>query len=317
MAAGEATDWAVAEALTQDLWLVASDDDVAALSRRYYLRVVSLETMTTCNQSCYFCPVSIAPRAPATMPDDLFSRIVVELAAHRDTLEAIFLQSYNEPTTDPRFLEYCRALFAAGLPIALLSNGSALTAEKASGLLSFGRLRYLAINLSTLDPDRYQRTRGHNHLPMVLRNLDYLKDIPIAAEMKIVVLGNGDDIHRSDYESIRDRFAHSRFDVQHHVVMDRAGLLPLGMKPEPVERLAGCDNLGSRPFEHLHITPEGKCVLCCQDYHENYVIGDLRTAGLDEVLAGDEAAKLRRTVYGVDVAADDFICRRCAFARTK
>ena len=293
-------------------WLVGGDAD---LSRRHRLKVVSLETTTTCNQKCYFCPVSIAPREDYAMPDEMFDRIVNELVGI-PTLEAVFLQSYNEPTVDRRFVELCQRLFAQGLPVAVLSNGSGFTPAKTDALIESGPLRYLCINLSTLDRERYQKDRGEDHLTVVLRNLDYMKDRHVADEMKIVVLGKGDDEHQRDFDAIRDRFAGTRFTVEAHVVMDRAGWLDVGIKAQDREkRLAGCDNVGSRPLQHLHITPHGKCVLCCEDYDENYVVGDLTRNTIAEVLEGDELAKMRKWVYGIEEAPADFMCRDCVFAR--
>src|SRR5687767_13688796 len=72
------------ESLHHEGWLQRNGDD---LSRRHQLKIVSLETLTTCNQKCYFCPVSIAPREDYAMPDALFERIVNELTAFRPTLE--------------------------------------------------------------------------------------------------------------------------------------------------------------------------------------------------------------------------------------
>jgi MoaA/NifB/PqqE/SkfB family radical SAM enzyme len=301
------------ESLEQGGWLVRGD-----ISRSHRLKIVSLETMIACNQKCYFCPVSIAPREDFDMPIALFERIVGELTSYRDTLESVFLQSYNEPTLDRRFVEFCRTLFAAKLPVAVLSNGSGLTPAKVDALIESGPLRYICINLSTLDRDRYIRDRGEDHLGVVLRNLDYVKSRPLADVMKIVVLGKGDGEHDVDFESIRERFAGSRFTVERHVVMDRAGWLDIGLKPDaPKKQLAGCDNLGSRPLQHLHITPRGQCVLCCEDYDEKYIVGDLTRSSIAEVLAGPELAKMRKWVYGIEEAPDDFMCRDCVFARTK
>ena len=301
------------EALERDGWIVPADAD---LSARHRLKIVSLEMMTTCNQKCYFCPVSIAPRDDYAMPEPLFERILGELTAYRDTLESVFLQSYNEPTLDRRFVEHVRAIIEAGLPVAVLSNASGLTPAKVDALIAMGGLRYLCINLSTLDRERYQQDRGADHLNAVLRNLDYLKDKPLAQQMAIVVLGTGNDVHRQDYESIRERFAGSRFEVRYDVVMDRAGWLEVGLRPLDAKRkLAGCDNVGSRPLQHLHITPHGKCVLCCEDYDENYVVGDLTQNTIAGVLEGPELAKMRRWVYGIDEAPEDFMCRDCVFAR--
>jgi hypothetical protein len=308
-------DGAVHEALEQEGWIIPAETD---LSASYRLKIVSLETLTTCNQKCYFCPVSIAPRADYAMPDALFERLVQELTAWRDTLESIFLQSYNEPTLDRRFIDQCRTIISAGLPVAVLSNGSGFTPAKTDALIEMGGLRYLCINLSTIDREQYVRDRGADHLPAVLRNLDYLKDKPLAKQMNIVVLGTGDDRHHADYESIRERFAGSRFAVERHTVMDRAGWLEVGMRPlERNRQLAGCDNVGSRPLQHLHITPHGKCVLCCEDYDENYVVGDLNGSSIAEVLAGPALAQMRRWVYGEEEAPENFMCRDCVFARTR
>jgi MoaA/NifB/PqqE/SkfB family radical SAM enzyme len=301
------------ESLAAAGWVIRGD-----ISTSYRLKIVSLETMTACNQKCYFCPVSIAPREDYDMPVALFERIVGELTAFRDTLESVFLQSYNEPTLDRRFVEFCRTLFAAKLPVAVLSNGSGLSPAKVDALIESGPLRYICINLSTLDRDRYVRDRGADHLGVVLRNLDYVKLRPLADVMKIVVLGTGDDVHDQDFDAIRERFDGSLFSVERHVVMDRAGWLDIGLKPDaPKKQLAGCDNIGSRPLQHLHITPRGQCVLCCEDYDEKYVVGDLTQNTIVEVLEGPGLATMRRWVYGIEEAPDDFMCRDCVFARTR
>src|SRR5438105_6743840 len=299
------------EALESGGWIVRDD-----VSRRYHLKIVSLETMTSCNQKCYFCPVSIAPRADDSMPMEFFEQVVNQLTDDRTTIESVFLQSYNEPTLDRRFVDQCRTLFAADLPVAVLTNGTGLTPSRVDALVESGPLHYICVNLSTLDRERYRGDRGEDHVDLVLRNLDYAARLPLADSMAIVVLGIGDDEHQKDFESIRDRFEGTRFDVQPHVVMDRAGWLDVGLKPPARKRtLTGCNNVGSRPLQHLHITPHGKCVLCCEDYDEKYVVGDLALDTIDEILRGDEIVRLRRWIYGLEEAPEDFICRNCVFAR--
>ena len=64
----------------------------------------------------------------------------------------------------------------------------------------------------------------------------------------------------------------------------------------------------------MHVTPHGKCVLCCQDYFDQYVIGDLHTESLDEILGGPQMALYRRWLYGMEEAPQDFICRHCIYA---
>ena len=90
-----------------------------------------------------------------------------------------------------------------------------------------------------------------------------------------------------------------------------------GLGPgEPHSTLRGCENLGSRPLEHIHITAAGRVVFCCEDYDEVHTAGDLTRETVDDVLSGDEIARLRRWAYGVEDAPADFICRNCLFALT-
>ena len=304
----------VIEALHNEHWVTA---DVEETARHSLLKYVSLEAHTVCNQACYFCPVSIDPREHHFMPMDLYERILGELSAYRSTIEAVFMINYNEPTADKRFVEQVRAIRAAGLPPGVLTNGTGLTPDRIDTLVAAGGLRFLSINLSTLDRERYKRDRGGDHLELVLRNLDHARDQALAEQMDIVVLGTGDDNHKSDFEAITARFEGSKFTVKSFEVMDRAGYLEIGQRPsQTIQNLCGCDNVGSRPLQHIHITPHGQCVLCCEDYDEKYVVGDLNHESVAEVLSGSKIALLRRWIYSVEESPSDFICRKCVFART-
>ncbi|MEM7480774.1 MAG: radical SAM protein [Acidobacteriota bacterium] len=299
-------------ALSSGGWLIAEGED---LSKRFLLKYVSLEAHTVCNQSCYFCPVSVDPREAHFMPTELYQRILGELSAFKETIEAVFMISYNEPTADRRFVDQVGMIRAVGLPPATLTNGSGLTPVRVDQLLSIGGLRFLSINISTLDRERYKKDRGADHLGKVLKNLDYVKDKPLAEQMDIVVLGTGDEVHQKDFEDLSERFAGSRFEVKHFVVNDRAGYLTIGMTgPSAEKNLCGCDYVGSRPLQHLHITPHAKCILCCQDYDETHIVGDLNESSVIEVLTGEPMAQARRRVYGLEKAPRDFICRDCRYS---
>ncbi len=250
------------------------------------------------------------------MSMEFYEQIVQQIAAHRDTVEGVSMIHYNEPTIDRFFLQRIDLLKKYGLPPAVLSNGTGLSPQCVDEIIAAGGLVYLSINLSTLDNSRYAAERGQDHLEPVLRNVDYLSTRRIAPRMEIVVLGRGDRQHKSDFQQIEERYADTLFDIKYYKVMDRAGAVEVGLKPASLEaRLCGCEQTGSRPVEWAHITPRGKCVLCCQDYHEKHVIGDLNEQSLDEILSGPEMARLRRWVYGIDEAPAEFICRGCVFAR--
>jgi len=298
--------------LADESWIVPVVDDI---HRRYHIKYVSIEALAVCNHGCYFCPVSHAPREPTRMPTELFERVIGEIAALGHPIEGVVMNHYNEPTADSRYLDQVRCIMDAGLPPATLSNGTGLTPKRVDSLLEMGGLHYLCVNISSLDRDRYKQQRGKDHLPLVLDNLDYMATRPVAATMELVVLGTGDQAHKDEFEPIAARFADTRFEVKPFEVNDRAGYLDIGIKAEDeTALLGGCEQMGSRPINHIHISARGRCILCCQDYDEKWEVGDLNTQSLTEILGGDEFARVRRWVYGLEEAPKDFLCRTCNYA---
>lgn len=289
-------------------------DDLDGETRRTHLLYVSLETCTSCNHRCPFCPVSVDPREREVMSQELFESIADQVLEIGGPGVVVFLSNYNEPTVDPLFEERCLALFARGLPVSLLTNASQLDPERADRIARAGRFRYIGINLPTLDPERYQRMHGTRDLARVLANIDALRARDIGEETAIVVLGDNDEPHRRDVREIRARFEPLGWDVKPFRIRSRPASGTFIPEPPPVKELKGCELMGSRPFEHLHVTATGKAVLCCQDYYEKLTVGDLTTETVAQILGGDVMARLRRWTYGVELAPDDFLCRRCEFA---
>jgi len=308
-------DSALRGTLAAEGWLVEEAPDLAS---RFLLKYVSFEANSVCNQGCYFCPVSTHPRESHTMSLELYEDITRQLAEWKDTLIGVSMINYNEPTIDKHFVERVAMLRRYGLPPAVLTNGWGLTPARVDAILGMGGLKYLSVNLSTLDRERYAADRRGDHLPVVLRNMDYVKNVRLAETMEIAVLGQGDAVHKRDFDEISAAFAGSLFDIKYYEVMNRAGNVMVGLRPtEAIGRLCGCEQTGSRPLQWVHITPRGECVLCCQDYHEQYVVGDLAEESLRDILTGPRMALMRRWVYGLEEAPADFLCRNCIYALSR
>jgi MoaA/NifB/PqqE/SkfB family radical SAM enzyme len=289
-------------------------EDVESEVRRTHLLYVSLETCTSCNHRCPFCPVSVSPRDREVMAQELFESIADQIVEAGGDRVVVFLSNYNEPTVDPLFEDRVTALFSRGLQVSLLTNASHLGPERVERIASRGRFRYVGINLPTLDPERYQRLHGTRDLASVLSNIDALDAGRLSEESAIVVLGDEDEVHRRDTEAIRARFESKGWTIRPFKIRARPSSGTYVPEPPPKRRLRGCEQMGSRPFEHLHVTATAKAVLCCQDYYEKLTVGDLKTQTVAEILGGEAMARLRRWTYGVEEAPADFLCRRCEFA---
>lgn len=310
-AGSESVDPAILAHLRAARFLIES---VEAEARRTRLLYVSLETCTSCNHRCPFCPVSVDPREKEVMSPELFTSIVDQIVEAFGKGVVVFLSNYNEPTVDPLFEERCRTLFDRGLPVSILTNASHFDPDRAARLEGMGRFRYIGINLPTLDPERYLTLHGTKDLARVVANIDALRARELAEETAIVVLGDEDEAHRKDVAAIRERFGPKGWDVRPFKIRSRPASGTYVPEPPPKKKLRGCELMGSRPFEHLHVTATAKAVLCCQDYYEKLTVGDLKTQTVSEILGGDTMARLRKWTYGVEEAPDDFLCRVCEFA---
>src|SRR5205814_1058696 len=116
-----------------------------------------------------------------------YERIVDQLSEYWETIQVVFMINYNEPTVDKRFVDQVRTLRNHRLPPGVLTNGTGLTPKRVDEILDMGGLRFLSVNLSTMDPERYKQERGDAHLSIVLRNMDYVKDKRLAQQMDLVV----------------------------------------------------------------------------------------------------------------------------------
>ncbi len=274
------------------------------------LRYIQIETTTRCNQRCHFCPVSVSQRPKAVLSLEKVQQIIQGISEY--PLEAVYLNGFNEPTYDKQLLDKVQSLRAAGLPLHLNSNGSGLTQTLTDGLLAAGVAGF-TLNLSTLDAERYLATRGSRDLPNVIQHLEYLLAHKGAAQVNMLVLGQLDAVHAQDIQAIQTHFAPLGATLVICPIADfAAGATQVLKRRLYHTQLRGC--IGQRHRHWLHFTPSAHAILCCQDYAQQYPVGDLHTQTPTEIYQSETFAQLRRWVEGEEPAPEDFICRTCVFA---
>jgi radical SAM protein with 4Fe4S-binding SPASM domain len=62
---------------------------------------------------------------------------------------------------------------------------------------------------------------------------------------------------------------------------------------------------------NFSVNYKGKVFLCCQDYYQKNIIGDLTKDSVQYILNTVEATHLRDQIYGKTPADKDLICRKC------
>jgi hypothetical protein len=72
-------------------------------------------------------------------------------------------------------------------------------------------------------------------------------------------------------------------------------------------RLDGCQ----LAIDQVNVSYDGKVFLCCMDYDQRYVLGDLTMSSLAEAAESDAAVAIRRQLFGFDAPGPGFLCARC------
>ena len=105
-------------------------------------------------------------------------------------------------------------------------------------------------------------------------------DAPVIGETDVVVCPDGDCTAHIEIESLE-------------------------LVPTPPNRLAG----------HLHVSWRGDVFICCLDYEQKSVFGNIAESTVEEILGGERARRCRRQVYGLEPAAPGLLCRSCCHIR--
>jgi pyruvate-formate lyase-activating enzyme len=276
------------------------------------LRFLALETSTICSQRCTFCPVSTQGRPNTWMSADTLDRVIESL--REQPVETVYLNGFNEPTLTPNLVEIVKRLRAvSSAHITLNTNGSGLRAKLADELIAAGVPEFV-VNLSTIDPEEYARVRGYSDVGRVLRNVEHLLERARekGASVTLLVLGNLDERHAENVLAIERRFAHLSPKVVICPLGEYAGD-PRNTTVLHPGRLRGCGQ-EDRPNQWVHLAANGEALLCCHDYAQAYVVGDVNVQSLDGIFNDGRLEQFRRWISGAEEAPADFICRRCQLA---
>ncbi|MBK7471115.1 MAG: SPASM domain-containing protein [Betaproteobacteria bacterium] len=273
----------------------------------------SIETGTTCNHTCDYCPVSEFTADHQVMDLKLFGHVMDELASLGRRFKRISYNHYNEPLVDPWLVDRIRLSMGYGFfGKILLNTNLSILPKKLPAELKFAcdRLEF-NINLPTADPERYRQLHGKDHYHRVETNMGRLREAGFA--LKINIQDNS-LVNRADRESVVARFG-AVIPVETIESTSRGGLVEAVLKHYVKKEdavLAGC--LQDRPTSYVHVGVAGEVFFCCQDFFKKDRLGDLTQQPLREILASPTARKYLEYVYGGLESPADFICKRCELA---
>jgi MoaA/NifB/PqqE/SkfB family radical SAM enzyme len=274
---------------------------------------VQIQTVTGCNAACIFCPNGRTRRRiplGRCMHRDLFHSVVdqcLELGTRRYTLYLM-----NEPLLDPHLPEriaYISARIKKPQYTKVTTHGGLLSTRMAKGLLDSG-LDKLKISVQSIDPQTYWNIM---HLPLkkTLANIDRFLNLKAKGGYKSP---------RLEIMAVDSRHTHDHIPDLRRYWQKRG----INLRVEPVENRAGHETIREtavgtgrlQPFswcprlmEQVYVLHDGRMVLCCADWEQRAIMGDLTKAPLAEIWYGDHYSAYRKRFTAGD--AGGMICADC------
>lgn len=283
------------------------DENTALID--YVHPCIEIEINRHCNYRCVYCPVAKAPKPKGFMSDETYRLVLARVIEYGAVM--ITLNHYSEPTLDPKLVSRVEDAVERGLSVNINTNGSMLNDRMIKRFASLGGVR-LKVNIPSIDDAEYRSLTGSGQLHRVIRNLKALHKYGVPTSLSI---NSPQDARADNVRTINDIFGDMFGESFRWPSDDRAGRLDyegFGAKCVHKGRLNGCAVVRGQ----LNVSHQGKLFLCCQDFDQEYVFGDLCASGIKQIKSTDPFKRTMAYILGLETPPENFICSKCSWTES-
>jgi len=305
--------------------------DVLPLKMPFALHI---ETTNRCNFKCSMCPVSFTDWEETvggivTMPLEVHQRILNDLAelGAGTKLRVLRLYGEGEPFIDPFLIDKIKMSRSIADRIEVTSNGSALTEQKARGLLTSG-LDYLRISVYSVRADRHPEVTGSkispDHIRANVERFRRLRDeaglsAPILYVKMIDTCTEENEEFLRTYGPIADEAVIEQpMNWNGFEQRDLIGIMYQGADIDhaKIRPWSGSPRLACAfPFYSLVIKANGDVVACCVDWNKKTKVGNVHQSSFVDIWRGTELREFRRMQLE-GRRHENESCRNCTYLTT-
>ena len=299
------------------------------------LKKVQIQTISTCNSNCVFCPYveSWHKANPGRMELKLFNKILDELQEFK-TLDTISMYLQNEPLSDPRIFDWIKIAYEKlpNVTIEISCNPGFLVDKNVKKLIETlaGKKHILDISFHGMNQTSFEYIMQLPFKSSLENVVNLVKQGQGKLNLKIRGAGTSrdgriryfgpDDYVGFWYQVLRNNdIRPENVDIQAFTFHDRIGQI------QRTERGANLNNYGivrqidsKHPFncvrfdEVLHILWNGDIIACCMDYKKEISnLGNLNDMTIKEYYESEPYIKWYTQGTGLMDSPDNFMCKRC------
>lgn len=267
---------------------------------------LQVETTAHCGLDCPYCPKATQAPDRTRMGEDLFCKIMAECTVGQP--DSIELYLSGDPLTDPR-LEHLADLAKAASPsslIEIITHERSINERRAQRLAASG-LDAVFVSVNFPDPTTVAAMRTR------LERVARIRKIFLAhhKQLVIVTLTNLFDVRgRADFDAITGDLG---LPFERFRATNRLGDVDLGKFPAAAAAAPVAARVCERPFTKAYIRARGDVLLCCEDWNDRWVLGNVAHTPLAEIWGNALYRERRRSLLAGKPFAP---CDQCTYAGT-
>lgn len=246
-------------------------------------KTMMIETTNVCNLSCIYCKNPLSFRKKGFIEMELFENIIQQ--AREAGVEEIGLYTIGEPLIHKECSEHIRFAKKEGIRyVYISSNGTLCNAELAKNIIDAG-LDSLKFTISGGTRESYLEIHGYDLFEQVLSNLKTIDRLRKEknANLKIAVSCvltkqniNEKDILKQILKPYVDTVIFNP--VTHlagQMLKQNENLYITGSIRKKITHV-----ICAHPWNRVHVTYNGLLTLCCADFEDELIYGDLKKESL-------------------------------------
>lgn len=268
--------------------------------------VFHIQTINTCNGSCTMCPYSKEkPGKIEEMPNQLFEKIIKEIAYHQSRYTYVHLYLQNEPFLDKdvfRKLKYIKDVSNGRITTGITTNGVLLTPDKIPELTS-SDLDELVVSLDAFTEKTYSKIRVGLNFNTVINNIEAI--INSGYKKDVYVEFTKQKENASELNDFIKYWKGKRLPILLFFINNRGGgvdnfdkynknigkdFLISRLKKGFAQKVVRCCPLTLSTF---NIRSNGDVVICCNDYGNQMILGNINTSTIKEIWNSETYNKIR------------------------
>ena len=267
-------------------------------------RYIDVELTNMCNFRCCFCPTGTKSmqRTRGYMSEEVVDALIENIKKYK--ISGVRFIRWGEPTLHPSYIEIMRRVKAAGAIIHINTNGSLLNDEQISQLIDM-QLDSIKFSFQGADEGTYNEMReggDYKRLLDIIRKMAKARGDNLLPYIQISTTLTGEtaeqiDSFKRDIKDYCDYYNVGYTKLTHLNVDD------MNISDEEKKKIKKLQehennhhifqNVCVEAFDKLSINWNGDVTLCCSDYDNFMIVGNILDMDLKQIFTSRAASQYR------------------------